>query len=67
MSRARDKLFIFGNPQTLSKIEMKISGGQKRRYFAEIISKINGKNGLKIEYNGEINYESTSKPKIKAR
>ncbi len=29
MSRARDKLFIFGNPQTLLKIEMKISGGQR--------------------------------------
>ena len=68
MSRARDKLFIFGNPQTLSKIEMKISGGQKRRYFAEIIDKIKGKNGLKIEYNGEeISYESTSKLKVKAR
>lgn len=68
MSRARDKLFIFGNPQTLSKIEMKISGGQKRRYFAEIIDKIKGKNGLKIEYNGEeISYESTSKLKTKAR
>ncbi|MCM1042756.1 MAG: AAA domain-containing protein [Corallococcus sp.] len=65
MSRARDKLFIFGNPQTLSKIEMKVSCGQKRRYFAEIISGINANKGLKIEYNGEMKYESANKSKIK--
>jgi superfamily I DNA and/or RNA helicase len=40
MSRARDKLFIFGNPGTLSKIDMQISGGSKRKYFAEIIEDI---------------------------
>ena len=33
MSRARDKLFIFGNPTTLANIEMKVSSGGKRKYF----------------------------------
>lgn len=64
MSRARDKLFVFGNPQTLSKIEMEISGGYKRKYFAEIIDDIIHKTGTKIEYKGELNYEYSSKPKI---
>ncbi len=64
MSRARDKLFVFGNPQTLSKIEMEVSGGYKRKYFAEIIDDIIHKTGTKIEYKGELNYEYSSKPKI---
>ena len=37
MSRARDKLIVFGNPFVLKKINMKISGGHERQYFREII------------------------------
>ena len=64
MSRARDKLFVFGNPTTLSKIEMKISNGSKRRYFKEIIDDIK-RFGQVIIFDGGINYESSDKPKIK--
>ena len=62
MSRARDKLFIFGNPQTLSKIDMKIPGGGKRRFFADIIEDIKRKRTI-IEYAGGLKYDS-GKPKI---
>ncbi len=64
MSRARDKLFIFGNPNSLSKIEMKVSNGNKRRYFAEIIEDIK-RFGAFIQYEGVMRYESTSKDQIK--
>lgn len=64
MSRARDKLFIFGNPFTLAKIEMKITGGNKRRYFAEIIDDVK-RYGQMINYDGGVNYELASKSKIK--
>ena len=64
MSRARDKLFIFGNPTTLSKIDMKVSTGGKRRYFADIIDDIK-RFGQSITFDGGIDYESSSKPKIK--
>ena len=63
MSRARDKLFVFGNPTTLSQIEMKISKGKKRKYFAEIIDDMR-RFGAKLEYKGEISYEATGKTKI---
>ena len=63
MSRARDKLFIFGNPTTLSKIEMKITGGEKRKYFADIIKNIK-KKGKMIEYDRGVNYATESKTKI---
>ncbi|MCI8944380.1 MAG: AAA family ATPase [Clostridia bacterium] len=62
MSRARDKLFVFGNSIALSKIEMSINGGSKRRFFKEIIEDI-GRFGKKIEYKGGLNYGS-SKSKI---
>lgn len=62
MSRARDKLFVFGNSTTLSKLEMNINGGSKRRFFKEIIEDI-GRFGKKIEYKGGLNYAS-SKSKI---
>ena len=64
MSRARDKLFIFGNPTTLSNIDMKVSTGGKRRYFADIIDDIK-RFGQSITFDGGIDYEFTSKPKIK--
>lgn len=64
MSRARDKLFVFGNPTTLSNIDMKVSSGNKRRFFANIIDDIE-RFGQTIEFNGVIDYESASKPKIK--
>ena len=63
MSRARDKLFVFGNPITLSKIEMKVGDGDKRRYFKDIIDDIQ-RFGYKIQYEGGLSYESTSKSKI---
>lgn len=63
MSRARDKLFIFGNPITLSQIDMKVSTGGKRRYFADIIADIR-RFGQVIEYKGGINYASADRPKI---
>lgn len=66
MSRARDKLFIFGNPTTLANIEMKVSSGGKRKYFSEIIDDIR-RYGRIIKFEGGIDYESASKPKIKIK
>ena len=63
MSRARDKLFVFGNPTTLSQIKMKISGGSDRTYFAEIIADIR-RYGARLEYKGGMSYEAASKAKI---
>ncbi len=63
MSRARDKLFIFGNSISLSQIEMKINDGNKRTYFREIIDDIR-RFGKMIEFNGGLYYGS-SKSKIK--
>jgi len=51
MSRARDKLIVFGNSFALSKINMKITGGKERRYFKEIIDYISAQ-GKKIKYEG---------------
>lgn len=66
MSRAKDKLFIFGNSRTLSKIEMSVSNGAKRRFFNDIIDDIR-RHGVMMEYvGGEIN-ESTSESKIKIK
>ena len=64
MSRARDKLFVFGNPITLSKIEMKMSDGRKRRYFADIIDDIR-RYGQIIKFDGGIDYEPAGQSKIK--
>lgn len=63
MSRARDKLFIFGNHITLSKIEMQITDGNKRKYFRDIYDDIT-RYGAIITYEGGMNYESTNKSKI---
>lgn len=51
MSRARDKLIVFGNSRTLSKIKMKISGGVERQYFKDIIEYISSQGGM-IRYEG---------------
>ena len=64
MSRARDKLFIFGNPFTLAQIEMQITGGNKRRYFGDIIEDIK-RYGQMITFDGGVKYELAGKPKIK--
>jgi superfamily I DNA and/or RNA helicase len=55
MSRARDKLIIFGNSRTLKKIKMKDSDGKDRYYLDDIIKYIS-LSGKLIEYrNGELN------------
>jgi hypothetical protein len=64
MSRARDKLFIFGNPFTLAKIEMQITSGNKRRYFGDIIEDIK-RYGQMITFDGGVQYELAGKSKIK--
>ena len=51
MSRSRDKLILFGNSIVLKKINMKISGGQERQYFREIIDFISSQ-GTYVKYNG---------------
>lgn len=53
MSRAKDKLFIFGNSHVLSRIEMKKTGTQERKYFKEIIEHIRIR-GQYIKYDGGI-------------
>lgn len=65
MSRARDKLIVFGNSIVLSRINMKISGGQERHYFRDIIEYIRSK-GYVIEYRGgTIAHGNPSKSGIK--
>lgn len=64
MSRARDKLIVFGNHRVLRKIKMKISSGYERNYFAEIIDFISDK-GQFIKYNGgKIEHGNKSKSSI---
>lgn len=53
MSRAKDKLIIFGNPYTLKKIDMKINDGYERKFFGDIINYISTK-GTYIKYNGGV-------------
>ena len=61
MSRSRDKLIVFGNKITLSKINMKISSGLDRHYFKDIIEYISSA-GKMIRYKeGEIDYGNQSK------
>lgn len=65
MSRARDKLILFGNSITLSKIKMKISGGQERQYFKEIIQYITS-TGTVIKYEGgNLKHGNSRKSSIK--
>ena len=51
MSRSRDKLIVFGNSHVLKNINMKIAGGQERKYFEEIINYITSE-GTAIKYRG---------------
>ena len=65
MSRAKDKLIIFGNKITLSKIKMKAPSGGERCYFKDIIDYITS-SGTIIKYDGgkitdEIKRKSTLK------
>ncbi len=64
MSRAKDKLFIFGNSKVLSRIEMRKTDSPSRKYFKDIIDYIRIKGQL-IEYDGGLKYEHTSKSTIK--
>ncbi len=65
MSRARDKLIVFGNSIVLSRINMKISGGDERKFFKDIIDYIRS-NGYVIEYKGgEIAHGNPRKSGIK--
>lgn len=65
MSRARDKLIVFGNHRVLRRIKMKVAGGQERNYFGEIIDFIQSK-GQFIKYNGgKIEHGNKSKSSIK--
>lgn len=65
MSRARDKLIVFGNPYALRRIKMKIAGGQERQYFGEIIDYISS-TGTYIKYNnGGVENGNKSKSSFK--
>lgn len=65
MSRARDKLIVFGNSIVLKKIGMKINDGAERHFFKEIIEYISTK-GLYIKYDGgNIKDGNKSKSRIK--
>ncbi|MBQ5543924.1 MAG: hypothetical protein IIT97_03240, partial [Mycoplasmataceae bacterium] len=50
MSRAKDKLIIFGNSITLTKIIMKTPNGSIKNYFSDIIKNIKNVYGQIIEY-----------------
>lgn len=68
MSRAKDKLFIFGNAIILGKIEMSLDEGNTRRYFASIIDEIR-QNGQMIVYSAQkgFEYETHKQPTFKIR
>lgn len=55
LSRAKDKLIIFGNKDTLSNIKMKVSGGLEKIYFKDIIDNIksNSSRTKYIEYTNQ--------------
>lgn len=64
MSRAKDKLIIFGNKRILSSIEMGVNNGRKRRFFSDIINHIEC-NGQIIKYNGgKLEHDDRSKNTI---
>jgi superfamily I DNA and/or RNA helicase len=52
MSRARDKLVVFGS-RSLERIEMDTPDGGKRQYFRDIISSILRNSKMKIEFRQE--------------
>ena len=54
MSRARDKIFIFGNSDTLSHIKMEVNGVDPQYYFKKIIDSIEeDPRGVKVIYRGK--------------
>ena len=54
MSRARDKIFIFGNSDTLSHIKMEVNGVEPQYFFKKIIDSIEeDPRGFKVKYKGE--------------
>lgn len=55
LSRAKDKLLIFGNSRVLQRIEMQIYNKSKQKYFNEIIQQIRYVNSGFIEFKGENN------------
>ncbi len=63
MSRAKDKLFIFGNSHVLSRIDMKKTGMAERKYFKDIIEYIK-LNGQYIKYDGGIINEPITSKRI---
>ena len=63
MSRAKDKLIIFGNHWILENIEMSVANGNKRKFFQNIIDYIRA-NGKLITYDGGKVYENRSKNTI---
>lgn len=64
MSRAKDKLIIFGNKRILSSIEMGVNNGRKRCFFSDIINHIEC-NGQIIKYNrGKLEHDDRSKNTI---
>ncbi len=65
MSRARDKLIVFGNSRTLSKIKMKIAVGAERQYFKDIIEFIASQKGMIRYEGGNITNGNQSKSDIK--
>ena len=53
MSRARDKIFIFGNSDTLSHIKMEVNGVDPQYFFKKIIDSIEeDPRGFKVKYKG---------------
>ena len=68
MSRAKDKLIIFGNANTLSRLDMNVYDGTKRKYFRDILKEIR-QNGIMMYYTSEggIQIESDSKTKTKTK
>jgi superfamily I DNA and/or RNA helicase len=68
MSRAKDKLLIFGNANTLSRLDMNVYDGTRRKYFKDILKEIR-QNGLIMNYTSEggIEIESDSKNKAKIK
>lgn len=65
MSRARDKLIIFGNSTVLKKIEMKIMDGTKEKYFKRIIDFIQSEGIYVVYHGGKIENGNKSKCSFK--
>ena len=59
MSRAKDKLFIFGNPFTLQQINMSNNAGISRRFFDDIIKEIRRTGQMMIFEQGELHNDQS--------